>query len=147
MKNSISKRITLITFGLISIVFLLTFLFQNMFFEEFYLSKKTESLILDVKRIKTLYSYQNFNTNNLSNGMEIIPFPRNAPRLALGTGTQPCLVSPLYRGRMECPPALGCLLLNQPEGPWCGQSPERATWGPGRAEGTRDHMPWVLPPS
>lgn len=67
MKNSISKRITLITFGLISIVFLLTFLFQNMFFEEFYLSKKTESLILDVKRIKTLYSYQNFNTNNLSN--------------------------------------------------------------------------------
>ena len=67
MKNSISKRITLITFGLISMVFLLTFLFQNMFFEEFYLSKKTESLILDVKRIKTLYSYQNFNTNNLSN--------------------------------------------------------------------------------
>ncbi|MEE0932088.1 MAG: HAMP domain-containing sensor histidine kinase [Clostridium sp.] len=69
MKNSISKRITLITFGLISIVFLLTFLFQNMFFEEFYLSKKTESLILDVKRIKTLYSYQNFNTNNLSNAL------------------------------------------------------------------------------
>ena len=69
MKNSISKRITLITFGLISMVFLLTFLFQNMFFEEFYLSKKTESLILDVKRIKTLYSYQNFNTNNLSNAL------------------------------------------------------------------------------
>ena len=40
-----------------------------MFFEEFYLSKKTESLILDVKRIKTLYSYQNFNTNNLSNAL------------------------------------------------------------------------------
>ena len=54
MKNSISKRITLITFGLISMVFLLTFLFQNMFFEEFYLAKKTESFILDVKRIKTL---------------------------------------------------------------------------------------------
>ena len=69
MKNSISKRITLITFGLISIVFLLTFLFQNMFFEEFYLTKKTESLILDVKRIKTLYSYQNFNTGNLSNAL------------------------------------------------------------------------------
>ena len=69
MKNSITKRITLITFGLISIVFLLTFLFQNMFFEEFYLTKKTESLILDVKRIKTLYSYQNFNTGNLSNAL------------------------------------------------------------------------------
>ena len=69
MKSSISKRITIITFGLISMVFLLTFLFQNMFFEEFYLSKKTESLILDVKRIKTLYSYQNFATNNLSNAL------------------------------------------------------------------------------
>jgi len=69
MKNSISKRITLITFGLISMVFLLTFLFQNMFFEEFYFSKKTESLILDVKRIKTLYSYQNFNKNNLSKAL------------------------------------------------------------------------------
>ena len=69
MKNSISKRITLITFGLISVVFLLTFLFQNMFFEEFYLSKKTESLILDVKRINTLYSYQNFDTDALKNAL------------------------------------------------------------------------------
>ena len=50
-------------------VFLLTFLFQNMFFEDFYLAKKTESLILDVKRIKTLYSYQNFNSNNLNNAL------------------------------------------------------------------------------
>ena len=68
-------------------------------------------------------------------------FSQKSQRLALGTGTQPCLVSLLYRGRMEYPPALGCLLLNQPEGPWCGQSSERATWGPGRDEGTRDHVP------
>ena len=67
MKSSISKRITLITFGLISVVFLLTFLFQNMFFEEFYLAKKTESLMLDVKRINTLYSYQNFDSDTLRN--------------------------------------------------------------------------------
>lgn len=69
MKSSISKKITLITFGLISTVFILTFLFQNMFFEEFYLSKKTKSLILDVKRIKTLYSYQNFDKDTLENSL------------------------------------------------------------------------------
>lgn len=69
MKHSISKKITLITFGLISMVFLLTFLFQNIFFEEFYLTKKTDSLILDVKRIKALYSYQNYNTDNLKNAL------------------------------------------------------------------------------
>ena len=70
MKNSISKRITLITFGLISIVFCLTFLFQNIFFEDFYLSKKTESLILDAKRIKSLYSYQNFDATTLSSALK-----------------------------------------------------------------------------
>ena len=70
MKNSISKRITLITFVLISIVFCLTFLFQNIFFEDFYLSKKTESLILDAKRIKSLYSYQNFDATTLSSALK-----------------------------------------------------------------------------
>ena len=70
MKHSISRRITLITFGLISIVFCLTFLFQNIFFEDFYLSKKTESLILDAKRIKSLYSYQNFDATTLSSALK-----------------------------------------------------------------------------
>lgn len=69
MKNSISKRIALITFGLISSVFLLTFLFQNIFFEEFYLSKKTESLILDVKRFQTMYSYQILNEKSLEDAL------------------------------------------------------------------------------
>lgn len=69
MKNSISKRIALITFGLISSVFLLTFLFQNIFFEEFYLSKKTESLILDVKRFQTMYSYQIVNEQLLEDAL------------------------------------------------------------------------------
>lgn len=69
MKNSISKRITLITFGLISIVFCFTFLFQDIFFEDFYLSKKTESLILDAKRIKSLHSYQNFDADALNSAL------------------------------------------------------------------------------
>lgn len=69
MKNSISKRIALITFGLISSVFILTFLFQNIFFEEFYLSKKTESLILDVKRFQTMYSYQIINEKLLEDAL------------------------------------------------------------------------------
>lgn len=69
MKNSISKRISLITFGLISSVFLLTFLFQSMFFEEFYLFKKTESLILDVKRFQTMYSYQILNEKLLEDAL------------------------------------------------------------------------------
>ena len=70
MNNSISKRIALITFGLISIVFCFTFLFQTIFFEEFYLSRKTESLILDVKRIKSLYSYQNFDAQAFKSAMK-----------------------------------------------------------------------------
>ena len=70
MNNSISKRITIITFGLISVVFCFTFLFQTIFFEDFYLSKKTESLILDVKRIKALYSYQDFDTKTLTSALK-----------------------------------------------------------------------------
>ena len=66
----ISKRITIITFGLISGVFCFTFLFQTILFEDFYLSKKTESLILDVKRIKALYSYQDFDTKTLTSALK-----------------------------------------------------------------------------
>ena len=58
MKNSISKRISVITFGLISVVFLLTFLFQTLFFQDFYLTKKTKALLINVKRLQTMYSYQ-----------------------------------------------------------------------------------------
>lgn len=82
MKNSISKRITLITFGLISVVFLLTFVFQNLFFEEFYLTKKTESLILDVKTFKTMYSYQILNEKSLENAL-ITYEEKNNSRIAI----------------------------------------------------------------
>lgn len=69
MKNSISKRISTITFGLISTVFLLIFSFQILFFEEFYLSKKTENLILDVKRFQAMYSYQIMTKESLTNAL------------------------------------------------------------------------------
>lgn len=70
MKNSISKRISVITFGLISVVFLLTFLFQTLFFQDFYLTKKTKALLINVKRLQTMYSYQIHNKGVLVDALK-----------------------------------------------------------------------------
>lgn len=70
MKNSISKKISRITFGLILLVLCITFCYQTIFFEDFYLKKKTESLLLNVKRFKTMYSYQIYNNNTLADALK-----------------------------------------------------------------------------
>ena len=71
-------------------------------------------------------------------------FPQQCPEAGTGNWhpalpAVPCLQR--EDGVPSCPPALGCLPLIQPEGPCCGRSSERATWGPGRDEGTRDRRP------
>lgn len=58
MKNSISKKLFIITFSLILGVFFITVSFQFLFFEDFYLSKKTKDLITNMNRFRTLYSYE-----------------------------------------------------------------------------------------
>lgn len=58
-KFTISKKIFIITFGLIFVVLIFSMLFQNIFFEDFYLSKRTKDLASDSVQFTKLYAYQN----------------------------------------------------------------------------------------
>ena len=58
-KFTISKKIFIITFGLIFVVLIFSMLFQNIFFEDFYLSKRTKDLANDSVQFTKLYAYQN----------------------------------------------------------------------------------------
>lgn len=62
MKNSLSKRLFLITLGLLLGLMGLTLIFQTFIFENFYEQKKTTKLANELNRFSIFYSYQ-LNTN------------------------------------------------------------------------------------
>ncbi len=64
-KFSISKKLFLITFGLIFTVLIFSMLFQNLFFEEFYLSKKIKDMTREINKFSELYSYNITDDKNL----------------------------------------------------------------------------------
>lgn len=55
---SISKKLFLITFSLIFIVLIASMIFQNLFFEDFYLNKKIKDMTKKVNKFSEFYSYQ-----------------------------------------------------------------------------------------
>ncbi|MCR1949620.1 HAMP domain-containing histidine kinase [Clostridium sp. DSM 100503] len=56
-KFSISKKLFLITFGLIFILLIFSMLFQILFFEDFYLNRKVKDMIKESSKFSTLNSY------------------------------------------------------------------------------------------
>ncbi|WP_243190686.1 sensor histidine kinase [Clostridium gallinarum] len=64
-KFSISKKLFLITFGLIFTVLICSMLFQNLFFEEFYLNKKIKDMTREINKFSELYSYNISDEKNL----------------------------------------------------------------------------------
>ncbi|MBK1809297.1 HAMP domain-containing protein [Clostridium sp. YIM B02505] len=77
MKQSISKRIFIITFGLIVGLMVFAALFQMFFFERFYTDKKTKLLIANVESFKTSYSGTT-NKNAILNGLNILQYSTSA---------------------------------------------------------------------
>lgn len=69
MKNSISKKLFIITFSLVLGVFFITLSFQFLFFEDFYLSQKTKDLVTNMNRFRTLYSYEISNEKTLATAL------------------------------------------------------------------------------
>lgn len=66
---SISKKLFLITFGLIAIVLGFSMLFQTLFFEDFYLNRRVNSLIEETSKFSDLYSYQTENEQILTQAL------------------------------------------------------------------------------
>ncbi|MBB6716153.1 sensor histidine kinase [Clostridium gasigenes] len=69
MSKSISKKIFTITFGLILTLIVSSILFQLLFFERFYFSKKTNQLVHEVNNFRTLYAYQISDNISLSKAL------------------------------------------------------------------------------
>ncbi|MGL5353783.1 MAG: sensor histidine kinase, partial [Clostridium sp.] len=70
MNKSISKKIFAITFGLMSTLIILSMIFQSLFFERFYFSKKTDQLVNEVNKFRTLYAFQINNTTSLNKALK-----------------------------------------------------------------------------
>ncbi len=64
-KFSISKKLFLITFGLIFIVLIFSMLFQILFFEDFYLNKKIKDMTREINKFSEIYSYDISDEKNL----------------------------------------------------------------------------------
>ena len=69
MNKSISKKIFIITFGLMLTLIISSILFQSLFFEKFYLSKKTNQLVNEVNKFKTLYSFEIYDNITLNKAL------------------------------------------------------------------------------
>jgi len=69
IKLSLSKKLFLITFGLIFIVLIISMLFQILFFEDFYLSKKIKDLTRETTKFSEIYSYDISDYNNLKTAL------------------------------------------------------------------------------
>ncbi|GAA0075746.1 HAMP domain-containing sensor histidine kinase [Clostridium sp. CTA-5] len=61
MKKSLSKRLFIITLGLMSGLMLLIYFTQSFLFQKFYFYRKTSFLVKEISKFQTLYSYQNNN--------------------------------------------------------------------------------------
>lgn len=82
MNKSISKKIFVITFGLILTLVVSSILFQSLFFEKFYLSKKTDQLVDDVNKFRTLYQYQIYDSLTLNQALDNYEYKNNS-RIAI----------------------------------------------------------------
>lgn len=69
MKFNLSKRIFIITFILLISLMTATLLFQIMFFEKFYESKKQENLANSINDFKNQYSYNLSDSNTVANAL------------------------------------------------------------------------------
>lgn len=95
MRKSISKRLFLISFGTIVFLICFTMLFQILFFQEFYLKRKSSNLALGVKQFKTLYSYDIDNKQSLYNALGLFEMEHNAKIAVYSTdGTVKYLADP-----------------------------------------------------
>ncbi|MPQ42973.1 sensor histidine kinase [Clostridium tarantellae] len=78
MKRSISKRIFIITFGIM--LFLVNFImcFQIFFFQKFYLDTKSKNLKNSVMKFRTLYSFDITNSKTLYKALSSFEMDHNA---------------------------------------------------------------------
>lgn len=78
MKQNLSKRLFIITLSLIAGLMLITYLAQAFVFEDFYLDKKTKSLVQEVNKFHDLYSLHIDNTADLIKALEKFENDNNA---------------------------------------------------------------------
>lgn len=78
MKKSISKRLFIITFGIIIFLTLFTMVFQMSFFQEFYFKRKSSDLSNAVLKFRALYSYDIKNTGSLYKALSLFELENNA---------------------------------------------------------------------
>ncbi|HAT4132844.1 HAMP domain-containing histidine kinase [Clostridium perfringens] len=78
MKKSISKRLFIITFGIIIFLTLFTMIFQITFFQEFYYKRKSNDLSNAVLKFRALYSYDIKNTDSLYRALSLFELENNA---------------------------------------------------------------------
>jgi signal transduction histidine kinase len=78
MKQNLSKRLFTITLSLIAGLMLITYLAQAFVFEDFYLDKKTKSLVQEVNKFHDLYSLHIDNTADLIKALEKFENDNNA---------------------------------------------------------------------
>lgn len=69
MNRSISKKLFTITLSFILGVFFITWFFQIIFFENFYMQQRTKSLINQANEFRYMYSYELYNTKVLSSAL------------------------------------------------------------------------------
>ena len=78
MKQSLSKRLFTITLSLIIGLMLIAYFAQAFFFENFYLDKKTKSLVQEVNKFHDLYSLHIDNTSDLIKALQKFENDNNA---------------------------------------------------------------------
>ncbi|GIM28656.1 two-component sensor histidine kinase [Clostridium polyendosporum] len=78
MRQSISKKIFIITFGLLILLMTSAMIFQSLFFQDFYANKKSDKLISSVNKFKVLYSYDINNEPTLYKALSTFEINNNA---------------------------------------------------------------------
>lgn len=78
MKQRLAKRLFIITLSLIAGLMLIAYLAQALVFEDFYLDKKTKSLVQEVNKFHDLYSLRIDNTADLIKVLEKFENDNNA---------------------------------------------------------------------
>lgn len=96
MNKSISKKLFAITFGLLITIIISSLLFQGLFFEQFYLSKKTHQLVNEVNKFRTLHSFQIYDTIALDKALNDYEHKNNS-RMAIFSADGLSITSENYK--------------------------------------------------
>lgn len=83
MKNSLAKRLFIITLALFIILMSVIYFAQSVFFESFYAYKKTASLVSEVTKFNILYSYNINSDSSLYQALQKFENDNNAKVLIL----------------------------------------------------------------